>query len=240
MRVRFASLLFTVGLGLVVVTASAVADQMIGVHATWFDKGASQFNVDVKGNKWVEVKDATSLLGTALSGPGDNDFGAQLEDGPFLIYKLPVNVKAGESTADGKKWQVWFHMRVPTDRNSFYWQFGTDGKAWKPSPMSNANRVNDDGMNGTNKWYWQNQLTGNDGAVDPILTVGVNYLRVGVREADALPNAPLFDAVIVRNYGKLDPADSPKDAEVKALLNASPVEPTGKAATVWGALRSEW
>jgi hypothetical protein len=129
-------------------------------------------------------------------------------------------------------------MRVPTDRNSFYWQLSADAKKWLPDPITNANRVNDDGMNGSNKWYWQDQLTGNDGAVDPILVVGTNWLRVAVRESDALPNAPLFDIVILRNYGKLGAAGAPSDAEAKALAAATPVEPRSKAATAWGAIKA--
>lgn len=224
------------GLGLLL-TAS-YADQTIGVAASAYDRALSQFNVEIKGNKWGQVVDADSLMGTAYTCPGDNNFAAELADGPALIYKLPVDVKAGESTKDGKKWQIWFHMRVPTDRNSFYWQLSTNAKAWVPDPITNANRVNDDGMNGSNKWYWQDQLTGNDGAVEPVLTTGTNWLRVAVREADVSPNAPLFDIVILRNYGALGAAGAPKDADAKALASATPVEPRGKAATAWGAIKS--
>lgn len=214
----------------------AAADQIICVSASAFDKSLSQLTA-VKGNQWKQVADAASLTGTAMTGPGDNNFAAELADGPFLIYKLPVNVAAAEATAGGKKWQVWFHMRVPTDRNSFYWQFGTDLKTWKPSPTTNANRVNDDAMINTNKWYWQDQLTGNDGAATPELAAGTNYLRVAVRESDNEPNAPLFDCVCVRNFGTLGQANAPKDADVKALLATTPVEPLGKLTTTWANLR---
>jgi hypothetical protein len=170
------------------------------------------------GNMWVEVEDPRTLSGSAMTAPGDNNFAVDKDDGPFLVYRLPVPVKPGEATEDGKTWQVWFRMRVPTDRNSFYWQLGTDGENWNPTPNSNANRANDDGRNGSNVWYWQDQLTGNTGALDPELAVGVNWLRVGCREADVLPNAPLFDVVCLKNYGPLGSRGAPEDDEVLTLL----------------------
>lgn len=220
------------------VAFAARADQIIAVAASAFDRSLSEFNVEIKGNKWIEVADPTSLTGVAYTCPGDNNFAAELDFGPALIYKLPVAVKPGESTNDGKKWQIWFHMRVPTDRNSFYWQLSSDAKNWVPTPITNANRVNDDAMNFSNKWYWQDQETGNAGAATPTLVVGTNWLRVAVREADVLPNAPLFDVVVLRNYGQLGPAGAPNDAEVKALLAVTPIEPRGKAAITWGTLKT--
>ena len=124
-------------------------------------------------------------------------------------------------------------MRVPTDRNSFFWQVSTDKVTWKPKDNTNVNRWNDDAQNNTNKWYWQDNLTGNDGAINADIAVGVNYLRVGVRESDVVPNHPLIDVACFRNDGK-----KPTDAE--ALSSGTPVEPAGKLATSWGKMKANY
>lgn len=215
----------------------ASADQMICIAATDFIVASSDLG-DIGGNIWQEIADTDGLRGVSMvaPGPGSTD-GAVAR--PWLVYELPVDVQAGESTSDGKTWQIWHHLRIVTDSNSFYWQLSSDGAAWLPDPITNANRVNDDSQNDTDQWYWLDQLTGNAGAVDPILEVGTNYLRVGPRETK--PEAelsPHFDIVCLRNYGDLGADGAPDDALVLATLAGTAVEAKGKLATTWSGLKS--
>ncbi len=199
-----------------------------------FIRGDSQFGVEVKGNKWIKVADKDALGGTAFGGPGDSNYA---NDGgtPFLVIKFPQNVRAGESTADGKTWIPWARMRVQADQNSFFWQTSTNKKTWKPKENTNANRWNDDAQNGTNVWYWQDNLTGNAGAVNAEISAGANYLRVGVRESDPV-TYPLIDVACFRNDGK-----KPSDVEaLSALSGVRPVEPAGKPATSWGQIKANY
>ncbi len=174
--------------------------------------------------------------GTAMTAPGDNNYNADAGV-PFLVYKLPVAVNAGESSDDGKTWQIWVRMFLRSDRNSFFWQMSDDGVNWEPAANTTQNRWNDDALNSSNKWYWQDHVTGNDGAVDPVLAVGTNYLRIGVREARPEPDPPLIDAVVLRNYGSLGPADTPQDDEVLELLSAVQVSPKRSLTTTWASVK---
>ena len=133
-----------------------------------FDKGAS--TVSDAGNTWTVVDDADSYTGTAFTAPGDADT-AGGPDRPWLVYELPRLVKAGEGTANGKTWQIWVHMRVITDQNSFYFGTSQDGSSWWPDVIDNGVRVNNDDQNNTNVWYWQDQLTGNNGGLSPLIEV---------------------------------------------------------------------
>lgn len=216
------------------ISAIAIADQIIYIDVAHFIPADSQFGVDVDGNKWIKVEDKDALGGSAFGGPGDTDqANAKPPGAPFLVIKFPQDVKAGEGTANGKTWIPWARMRIPTDRNSFFWQTSTDKVIWKPKDNTNVNRWNDDAQNSTNKWYWQDNLTGNDGAINADIAVGVNYLRVGVRESDVVPNHPLIDVACFRNDGK-----KPTDAE--ALSSGTPVEPAGKLATSWGKIKANY
>jgi len=205
-----------------------------------FIRGDSQFGVKVKGNTWIKVDDPAALGGDAFGGPGDNNYTADggdpfLAAEPYLVIEFPQNVKKGESTADGKTWVPWARMRVPADQNSFYWQVSSDKTNWRPKIITNANRWNDDGQNGTNVWYWQDNLTGNDGAVNAEIAVGVNYLRVGVRESDP-ETYPLIDVACFRNDGR-QPSD---DEALLALSRVRLVEPAGKPVTSWGQIKANY
>ena len=120
-------------------------------------------------------------------------------------------------------------MRLPADQNSFFWQVSTDKNTWKPDANTNVNRWNDDARNGSDVWYWQDNLTGNAGAIDADIAVGVNYFRLGVRESDPVTH-PLIDLVSFRNDG-----NAPTDEE--ALASGTAVEPAGKLATSWGQIK---
>ena len=204
----------------------AYADQIIYIDVADFIPDDSQFGVEVKGNRWVEVADPDALDGQAFGGPGDNDYVA---DGgnpfrvaePFLIIEFPENVKLGESTADGRTWVPWARMRVPDVHNSFYWQVSGDRPfAWKPGIITNVIRWNDDAVNGSDVWYWQDNVTGNAGGANAEIEVGVNYVRIGVRESDPVV-FPLIDVVCFRNDGK-----QPSDEEARQHLKAvRPKEP---------------
>ena len=88
----------------------ASADQIIYVKVSSFDPALSAFDKDVAGNRWVETEEDGSLFGTAYGAPGDNNRDAA---GPHLAIKLPDQVKAGESTDDGKTWVAWARMYEP-------------------------------------------------------------------------------------------------------------------------------
>jgi hypothetical protein len=190
----------------------------------------------VDGNKWIKISDPDAIGGVAFGDPGDNDRdNAKPPGAPFLVIKFPVDVRAGESTADGKEWVPWARMRVKTDKNSFFWQVSTDKKNWKPKDNTNVNRWNNDDRNagnplGDGKWYWQDNVTGNSGGIPADIAVGVNYLRVGVRESGP-EDYPEIDVVCFRNDG-----GEPSYEEAKA--SGTPVEPAGKLATSWGQIKN--
>ena len=124
-------------------------------------------------------------------------------------------------------------MRIITDQNSFYWQTGPDGETWLPEDVTNANRVNDDAMNFSDSWYWQDQETGNAGAFIPVMSTGTNWLRIGPRETMAeADESPRFDVVCLKNFGPFGADGAPDEADVLAFI-ATPVEPKGKLAATW-------
>ena len=131
------------------------AAQVIYIDVAHYIPADSQFGVEVKGNKWISFPDSNAIGGKAFGGPGDNNYTADGGD-PYLVIAFPKDVKAGESTADGKVWVPWARMLLPSEQNSFYWQISS-GKPykWKPEIITNAVRWNDDAQNGSNKWYWQ-------------------------------------------------------------------------------------
>jgi hypothetical protein len=232
---QFISRWCMIALLLVSISSIAIADQVIYIDVAHFIPGDSQFGVEIKGNTWIRIADPDAIGGTAWGGPGDNNYTADggdpfLAAEPYLIIKFPVDVRAGESTADGKTWIPWARMRVPSTHNSFYWQVSTDKKNWKPEIITNANRWNDDARNESNEWYWQDNLTGNDGAVNADIAVGVNYIRVGVRESDPVVH-PLIDVACFRN-------DGGEPTYEEALASGVPVEPAGKLAASWGQIKN--
>lgn len=212
----------------------AYADQVIYADVASFLPGDSQFGAEVKGNTWVLVADPDAFGGGAYGAPGDNDYAADGGDPftvaePFLVIRFPIDVKAGESTADGKTWVPWARMRLPADQNSFYWQTSSDKSAWKPELITNSIRWNDDGRNGTDEWYWQDHITGNDGGITAEMEVGVNYVRIGARESDPV-TFPTIDIICFRNDG-----NAPNDDE--ALGSGAAVEPAEKLSTSWGQIK---
>ncbi len=215
---------------------SALADQMICTHWSAMDKGLS--TISDAGNTWTAVDDPESYSGAAYTAPGDADTGGG-PDRPWLVYKLPEPVNAGEGTGDGKTWQIWVHMRVITDMNSFYFGTSQDGSNWWPDVIDNGVRVNNDDQNNTDEWYWQDQLTGNDGGLAPLIEVGDNYVRLGPRETTAtIDGSPRWDMVCLRNFGDLGLDAQPEDADVLPWVNLTPVEARGKLATTWAAVRN--
>ena len=234
---QFASRWCIIALLLVSISSIAIADQVIYIDVAHFIPGDSQFGVEVKGNTWISVADPDAIGGKAFGGPGDDDYTADGGDPflvaePYLVIKFPVDVRAGESTADGKEWVPWARMRLPSTQNSFYWQVSTDKVNWKPEIITNANRWNDDAQNETNVWYWQDHVTGNDGGILADMAVGVNYLRVGVRESNP-DTHPLIDVACFRN-------DGGEPTYEDALASGTPVEPAGKVATSWGQIKNTY
>ena len=228
---------FTLLCCFMMISGLAIADQVIFIDVAHFTPADSQFGVDVEGNTWIRVADPDAFGGVAFSGPGDNDRDAATPPGaPFLVIKFPRDVLPGEGTADGKTWVPWARMRIQTDANSFFWQVSTDKADWKPADNTNVNRWNDDdrnagGSKGDGQWYWQDHITGNDGGITADIAVGVNYLRVGVRESSA-DGPPFIDVACFRNDGA-----EPTDAE--ALGSETSVEPQSKLAITWGTLKTQ-
>ena len=220
-----------------VIGSCAYADQVIYIDVADFIPDDSDFGVEVDGNEWIEVNDPDALDGQAFGSPGDNDYnGANPPGTPFLVYEFPVDIKAGESTADGETWVPWARMRVPSEQNSFFWQVSIDKGSWMPEANDSPNRWNNDGMNGSNEWYWQDNTTGNDGGVFPDIEVGLNYFRLGTRESDPV-NFPTIDVVCFRNDGK-----QPSDGEAEDYLSSvRPREPERKltpSVGTWGIIKN--
>jgi hypothetical protein len=230
-KITFVSFLLCLVMGLY-----AYADQVIYVDVSHYIPADSQFGVEIKGNRWVQVSDPEAMGGVCFGGPGDNDYVADggepfLAAEPYLVIKFPVNVMAGESTADGKEWVPWARMRVPSTHNSFYWQVSGDRPfAWKPEIITNAIRWNDDAINDSDEWYWQDHVTGNEGGITADIVTGVNYVRIGVRESD--PELfPRIDVICFRNDGGTPTVD-------EALGSGTSVEPAEKLSTSWGEMKS--
>ena len=229
------------------------ADQIIYVESSSLDKSLSQFNIDVKGNKWIEVAEKGAINGTVLGNPGDNNAG---NDGgePYIVIKLPVKVKAGESTADKKVWAAWARLYEPqalitaTDFNSFFIRTSADAKNWTPAARADTSlRWNDpsaasfpDSINGTDMlftdlgktapWWWQKHTANGQSTIDPVLAVGDNYIEIGTRESNDVLY-PRIDVICFRNDNKL-----PSDKEVPQYL--TPVSPGGKLTGTWGNIKS--
>ena len=222
-----------------IIGSFAYADQVIYIDMADFILGISDFGVEVDGNEWVEVADPDALDGQAFGGPGDNNRNdANPVGAPFLVYRFPVKVKAGESTADGKKWIPWVRMRVPGEQNSFWWQVGPVKGNWKPKTNTNANRWNDDGRNSSDEWYWQDHITGNAEGIPADIAVGSNYFRIGIRESDPV-TFPTIDVVCFRNDGGTPNVDEAADfLEEHPIGSRISVEPANKLSASWGQLKN--
>jgi len=238
----------------VMLSGTAYADQTIYVLVANYDKALSQFGVDVKGNTWVETEEDGAINKTAFGAPGDNNAG---NDGgePCLVIKFPEKVKAGESTADGKKWAVWARLYEPqalidaTNFNSFFLRTSADTVTWTPAGRADTTlRWNDpgaamfpDSINGTDviltdvgnrlPWWWQKHTANGQSTIDPVIAVGDNYAEIGIRESDAV-NYPRIEVICFRNDDK-----QPADSEVPKL-GASAVQSAGKLSITWGKMKS--
>jgi len=247
--------IFSIGLVLLslMLCTYAYSAQVIYVGVWTFDPALSQFGVDVKGNTWVMAGDPGSINGTDYGAPGDNNAG---NDGgePYLTIKFPDQVKAGESTADGKVWALWGRLYEPqalidaTNYNSFFFRTSADAKNWTPAARADTSlRLNDpsaalfpDDINGvdilfTNQgkalpWWWQKHTANAQSTIDPVIAVGDNYVEIGVRESDPT-NFPRINVLCFRNDGKV-----PSDDEVPQFI--TPVQPAGKLAMTWGKIKS--
>lgn len=230
------------------------ADQVIYVGIWDFDPALSQFGVEVKGNTWTRKVEDGALSGTAFGGPGDNNHGSDGGE-PYLVIKLPVDVKAGESTSDGKTWAGWARLYEPEALNtadgfnSFFFRTSTDAKNWTPSTRGDtALRWNDPGamfpasINNVDilftsvgdrlPWFWEKHTANGQSTIDPVLEVGVNYLEVGIRESD-LTDYPRIEIVCLRNDNQ-----QPSDEEVPQYL--APVQPGEKLSATWGKVKSAY
>ncbi len=86
---------------------------------------------------YIDMADPDALDGYAFGSPGDNDRnGANPLGAPFLVYKFPVKVEDGESTADGKKWIPWARMRVPAEQTRSTDRSATTDLTGSPKPMA--------------------------------------------------------------------------------------------------------
>jgi len=231
---------------------SAYSAQIIYVEISTFDRSLSQFGKDVKGNKWVETKEKGAINGTAFGGPGDNDHAAGVGE-PYLVIKLPEKVKTGESTKDGKKWSAWARLYEPqalidtTNFNSFFLRTSADAKTWIPATRGDTSlRWNDPGanlfpasINGNDMlftslgkempWWWQKHTANGQSTIDPTLSVGDNYIEIGIRESDAV-NYPRIDVICFRN-------DDKKPSDEEAPLYITAVSPKEKLTSTWGKMK---
>lgn len=230
------------------------ADQVIYVGLWDFDQALSQFGVEVKGNTWTRTVEDGALSGTAFGGPGDNNHSADLGE-PYLVIKLPIDVEAGESTADGKTWAAWARLYEPEaivtldNYNSFFLRTSTDAENWTPATRGDtALRWNDpgamfpDSINNVDvlftsvgdrlPWFWAKHSANAQSTIDPTLAVGVNYIEIGIRESDPT-NFPRMEIVCLRNDNQ-----QPIDEEVPQYL--APVQPEGKLTATWGKVKSAY
>ncbi len=259
---NFVLILFAILLYGFCISFFALADQIIYVEMSDFIPAMSQFNVEVKGNKWVETQEEGAIEGTAFGAPGDNNSNADGGD-PYLVIKLPVSVRAGESTTDGKKWDGWARLFEPemlvtgNNYNSFFLRTSTDAKNWTPQKRGDTSLVwNDAGfgnllfpacVDGVDvvftdigdklPWFWERHSGGGkrspDSTIDPVLKAGTNYIEIGIRESDPV-KFPRIDVICFRNdKGK------PSDAEAMLYLNLIAVQPAGRLIDIWGSIKSE-
>ena len=232
------------------------ADGVIYVDVANFDLQRSQFDVVVKGNVWTETHEEGALHDTALGGPGDNNH-AGVWGEPVLVIKLPMRVKQGESTADGKTWAAWARLLVPEalntadQANSFFLRISADAQQWTPAQRGDTSlRWNDpgamfpDSINGEDilftdvgdqlPWFWEKHSANGQSAIDPVVAVGDNYIEIGIRESNPV-DYPRIDVVCLRNDG-----GKPSDAEAFASLRPGmPTRLAGTLSTLWSVLKSE-
>lgn len=231
------------------------ADQIIMLDMAFFVPEMSEYILDVEehedamaramkfqGNVWDMFADKNALGGFALGSPGDANFDSNFP----LVYKLPVDVKAGE----GNRWKMWARLNKVDDPNSFYWQVSQDGNKWTPPAFN----IDSHGWNNPAgqlaipkkaPWFWF------AGVGTPALEPGENFIAIAGRESDPF-TFPLIDVVMIRNDG-----EKPTDEDAEKLLAEqyagvkSPLEnigipeedqavdPGAKLTTVWGRVKSQ-
>lgn len=242
-----------------IVTLYGHADQVIYVEVSDFDPNMSQFGVDVKGNMWVESQEDGAINGTAFGGPGNNDVAGRAGE-PYLIFKLPEGIEAGESTGD-RVWVAWARLYIPhmlvdgINSNSFFLRMSADAKNWTPQVRGERSLYWNDPMGDSFPgqfpanipsdiailtdigerlpWVWTRSQGTGANTVPVVLAVGDNYAEVGVRESDP-DDYPRIDVICFRNDGNV-----PSDAEAMDEVYKA-VQSAGKSATTWGELKSAY
>ena len=235
-------------------------DQIIYMEVSSFDPALSQFGVDVKGNKWVEKPEDGAINKTAFGAPGNNDVDGRAGE-PYLTFKLPKKIEAGESSADGKVWAAWARLYIPQmlvegiNSNSFFLRMSADAKNWTPKARGDRSLYWNDPMGDSFPgqfpanipsditiltdvgvrlpWVWTRSQGTGANSVPVVLTVGDNYAEVGARESDPI-SYPRIDVICFRNDGK-----QPSDAEAKGQVARS-VQFAGKTAITWGRLKETY
>ena len=232
----------------------AYADQVIYIEVSQFDPALSQFGVEVKGNTWTETIEDGAINGTAFGGPGDNNHGSDGGE-PRLVIKVPVNVKPGEGTSDGKTWAAWARLYepealiTPDGFNSFFLRTSTDAENWTPAAAGDTSlRWNDpgamfpDSINGVDMlltdvgerlpWWWQKHTVNGQSTIDPVMEAGVNYIEVGIRESDLI-KYPRIDVICLRNDGG-QPSDEEALQYLKPVRPGEPGRESGFSLGTWG------
>jgi hypothetical protein len=246
-------------------SVSAYADQVIYVEVSDFDPKLSQFDVDVKGNKWIETQEDGAINDTAFGAPGDNNFNADGGE-PYLVIKLPEKVKQGESTADSRKWDAWARLYEPEMlvtgnlSNSIFLRTSPDAKNWIPQNRGSTDLLWNDAGGGQHlmfpdcvdevdvfftdvgdrlPWFWERHSGGGarqpDSKIDPELNVGDNYIELCVRESNPV-NYPRIDVICFRNDGG-HPTDEEALQHLKILRSVSSMD---KLIERWGYIKSAY
>ncbi|MDA1191726.1 MAG: hypothetical protein O3A46_08595 [Candidatus Poribacteria bacterium] len=244
--------------------ASAIADQVIYVKVSDFNPAKSVFDKDVKGNTWVETDEEGSLFGVAYGGPGDNN-----RDGgdPHLAIQLPVEVKSGEATSNGKVWHAWGRFLMPealatgNNSNSLHLRMSPDGQTWTPAALGSNELLWNDPGGAVNATLFPAMVSG----IDSMFTnVGEDLLWMWVRHkaTENGPRAPdsTTDPTLAvgENWAELgvresDPVKYPRieilcfrndgglpsdDEAVEWFASVLAVSPTEKTATIWATFKS--
>jgi hypothetical protein len=241
----------------------ASADQVIYVKVADFDPDLSTFDEDIAGNRWIEEEQEGALFGTVFGAPGDNNKDAA---GPYLVIKLPEQVKAGESTNDGKTWIAWARMYEPgalvtgNENNSIFFRMSPDAKTWTPAARASTDLVwNDVGgtqnsllfpdcINGVDgiftdvgdalPWWWQNHMATIDAPRGPDSTMDPP-LAVGDNYVELTPRESSVDL-----YPRIEiicfrnDGAQPSDTEALVKLGGASVEPAEKLIDTWGNIKS--
>jgi hypothetical protein len=259
---RYSSVGIAVFLFCLVSLFSARADQVIYVRVADFDTALSAFDKDVAGNRWVETEEEGALFGTAYGAPGDNN---RDTEGPHIVIKLPVPVKPGESTQDGKTWIAWARMYEPGSlktgnlNNSMFFRMSPDAKNWTPQNRggdllwndpggSKNNLLFPDSINGVDSiftdlgdelpWFWQNHMATVDAPRGPDSSMDPP-LEVGDNYVELVPReSDPADYPRIEIICFRNDGQQPSDGEaIQFIQNLMPVEPMGKLGTCWSDIK---